>query len=117
MVKFLEFCNRLALNTDFSGISDVTLVPERYQKATNTMVNMMKNKAEIFDVINVPFVEMVFDNGDYENILDSKLIDGEVPDGIIHVLSRGIFKESPVNLTKNQSAIIKVLSVYICIQN
>ena len=66
--------------------------------------------------INVPFVEAVFDD-DYESILGEKLVDGEVPDGIIIRLSEGLYNNYPSKLDSNQQAIIKVLSAYICIQN
>ena len=42
---------------------------------------------------------------------------GEVPDAIIRRLSDGLYHEYPSRLSDTQQAIIKVLSVYICIQN
>lgn len=114
-MKFQEFCLKHATG---NGLIDTTItdIPDRYKVPTESMVSMMKNKRDIFDRINVPFVEMGFE-GDYEKTLEEKLPDGEVPDGIIKRLAEGIFGKMPSQLDDNQSAIIKVLSTYICIQN
>lgn len=113
-MNFLEFCKSRV--SDKELIVDMEDIPDRYKKATDSMINIMKNKRDIFDKINVPFVEQAFDC-DYEKILDDKLVDGEIPDGIIHDLSVGIFNDLPVDLSKDQQAIIKMLSTYICIQS
>lgn len=115
-MKFQDFCLKHATDNDLSNVSDNTEIPERYKVATDVMVSMMKNKRDGFDRINVPFVENAFE-GDYEKILEEKLPDGEIPDGIFRTLAAGIFGDYPSRLDVNQKAIIKVLATYICIQN
>lgn len=122
-MKFQEFCLKFATDVDLNDVLDHDLtpsdleLPERYKMATETMVSMMKNKRNGFDRINVPFVEMVFDNG-YEKMLEEKLPDGEIPESIIRTLAEGIFCDNNSSrLDVNQQAIIKVLATYICIQN
>lgn len=113
-MAFLDFCKEHVTDTPLK-IEDVE-VPERYKRPVNAMVQMMKNKKNIFDVIDVPFVEQAF-KGNYEESLKEHLNDGEVPDGIIYTLSFKIFGEVPSRLSKDQMAIIKILSTYICIQS
>lgn len=113
-MTFLEFCRERVTGTPLD-VKDVE-IPDRYKKAVQSMVQMMKNKRNIFDSINVPFVENAF-TYDYEEILKDKLEDGDVPDGIIHTLAIEIFGEQPIKLSKDQTAIIKILSTYICIQS
>ena len=117
-MKFQDFCLKYATESDFSDMPAMHCkVPDRYKVATDVMVDMMKNKRDGFDRINVPFIEMTFENNDIEKILEEKLPDGEVDDAIIIRLSEGIFNNQPAALDVNQAAIIKVLATYICIQN
>lgn len=115
-MKFKDFCLRKTYPGTFDNISTDVTVPGIYSIATNSLIEIMKNKISIFDKINVPFVEAAFEC-DYEKILEEKLIDGEVPDGIIHQLSIGLYGKQPTMLDEEEQAIIKVLAVYICIQN
>ena len=118
-LKFSEFCWKVATSGKLSEVSDSTDIPVKYTKPVNVLIADMKNKAEIFDRINVPYVEAAFDQKDLEisTMLNDKLDDDDIPDGIINKLSEGIFKCKPTELTDQQAVIIKVLSVYICIQN
>lgn len=114
MKSFMKFCKDRVTDTPLTVTA--AEIPDKYKKIVNSTIQIMKNKKDIFDSINIPFVEGVFVDG-FEKILEDKLDDGEIPDGIVHNLSTGIFGEYPVNLTKEQTAIIKILSVYICIQS
>lgn len=117
-MNFQAFCRKYATEGDFSQMPPMHCkVPEKYEVATKVMIDMMKNKRDGFDRINVPFVEMCFENNDYEKLLEEKLPDGEIDDAIIIRLSEGIFNEQPAALDVNQASIIKVLATYICIQN
>jgi len=115
-MNFLEFCKSKTTDVGFESVA-LSEVPDRYKQSTDAMIQIMKPKRKIFDSINVPFVEMTFEEEDYEDILKNNLVDGEIPDGIIYELSMGIFSEYPNRLDASQQSIIKVLSAYICIQN
>ena len=114
-MKFEQFCLRKAYKGPLEP-GDSAEIPERYAVPVESLISTLKNKVHILDKVNVPFVEAVFDD-DYESILGEKLVDGEVPDGIIIRLSEGLYNNYPSKLDSNQQAIIKVLSAYICIQN
>ncbi len=117
-MKFQDFCNKMASPIPLSKEQSYEVCPpERYKKATDTMISMMKNRKDAFDRIDVPpYINMIFDQ-DYISILEDKLEDGDVPTGIIFHLSKGIYDLNPSELDDKQQAIIKVLSTYICIQN
>lgn len=120
MVKFAEFCRRIVTDVPLSHVSDSMDIPDRYKTAVKALIKDLKPKKNIFNKINVLYVEPIFDgsyNIDIASELDEKLDDGEIPDGIINALSEGIFGNKPSVLTDKQQAIIKVLAVYICIQN
>lgn len=114
MSSFMKFCMDHATDT-ILNVSE-TEVPDRYKKSVNVLIQLMVNKKDIFDSINVPYVENVFED-DYLDILESNLENGDVPDGIIYALSMGIFEKQPIDLCEDQTAIIKILSTYICIQS
>ena len=116
MMIFQTFCNRTA-SKERIDVSSINPVPDRYKKAVDSIINIMKDKTEIFNVIEVPFVEVAFNDQDFEQILEDKLTDGEIPDEIICKLSAGIYNKAITQLTDSEQAIIKVLSTYICIQN
>ena len=114
-MMFEQFCLTKATKEPlFPG--DETEIPERYKVAVDSLIEILKNRVEVLDRVNVPFVEAAFST-DYEKILEEKLPDGEVPDSIIKHLAAGLYHNYPSRLDSNQQAIIKVLSVYICIQN
>lgn len=115
-MKFKEFCKQKATIGKIDNISDSTVVPVEYAVAVESLITIMKNKLDVLDNINVPFIEAAFEC-DYESILDNKLEDGDVPDGIINRLSEGLYGKSTLDLNEDEQEIIKVLSVYICIQN
>lgn len=124
-MKFQDFCLKVATDDTIEDLMDLPAeddsitVPERYALAADVMVSMMKNKRDGFDRINVPFVEMTFNDTEYEKILEEKYPDGEIPGvmNLIRYLSNGIYGKYPSELSVNQKAIIKVLATYICIQN
>ena len=118
-LKFNEFCRRIATKTPII-ISDSMDIPDKYTVAVNELIKDIKPKRDILDKISIPYVEPIFDGSydiDIVDELDTKLDDGEIPDGIINKLSKGIFYKMAKELTDEQQVIIKVLAVYICIQN
>lgn len=118
---FIDFCKSF---TDGSMLDDpifdseenTTQVPSQYEKPVNVLIKNMKVKKDIFDKVNIPYIEAAFSE-DYPSILEDKLDDGEIPDGIIVTLSFGIYGKNFNKLSDDERTIIKVLSVYICIQN
>ena len=76
----------------------------------------MKNKRDIFANIEIPYITNVFENDNWKEVLKKKLPDGEIPDAILYMLSRGIFKAEPTTLSLDKQAILKIFAVYICIQ-
>lgn len=121
MSSFLDFCLSKANGepfTDpfFTEDHDRVSIPEKYSGPVSVLIKNMRNKVEIFDRVNIPYIENAF-NGDYASILNEKLEDDEVPNSLFEELAYGIFNNRINDLTENQRSIIKVLSVYICIQN
>ena len=119
-MKFTEYCRKLVTSDPFTEVTDSTDIPDEYVSPTDVLISSMKNKADIFDKINIAYIEAVFNEMTEDklmNKLDMRFDEGEIPDGIINKLSEGIFKCKPIELTDDQRAIIKVLTIYICIQN
>lgn len=115
-MKFKEFCLSKATKKPFDLKDTEVTVPERYKVPTESMITIMKNKVDILDRINIPFIESAFDD-DYVTILKEKLPDGEVPEWIVRRLTEGLYGKYPSMLDEAEQAIIKVLTTYICIQN
>lgn len=118
MISFKEFCEKLV--TDTALIDPPTgevYIDAKFKNPIAVLVKNMRSKKYIFDRINVSYIEETFNNRTWEETLEKKVPDGEIPDGVIFELSSGIFGTNPSALEKWQQAIIKVLAVYICIQN
>lgn len=118
---FINFCRTLADGRIvdsplFDSEENSLTVPHMYEKASNVLIKNMKIKKDIFDKVDIPYIEAAFTD-DYANILEDKLEDGDVPDGLITHLSFGIYGKNLNKLSDDERTIIKVLSVYICIQN
>lgn len=118
---FLKFClskadGSLLKDPFFTEDHDRVSVPEKYKDTVKVLIKNMRPKRDIFDKIDIPYIEEAF-NGNYKAILDRNLKDQEVPNSLIEELAYGIFGNKINSLTNNQRAIIKVLAVYICIQN
>lgn len=117
-MTFYEKCLKLASKCDIDTETDSKEIPERYVVPTQALIDIMKKKMSILDQINIPFIETVFDDIDKAiETLNEKTEDGDVPDGIINKLSSELYGSQIKELTKEQQAIIKVLSCYLCIQN
>lgn len=113
---FQQFCNSLVTTNDFSSV-DVTdqIIPDEYTDGTKGVIECTKHNRDVFDRIELSFVESAFrDRTKYLEKL-ANIPDGEIPDGIINKLSSEIFKTNAKELNVNQQAIIKVLAIYICI--
>lgn len=121
MSSFLGFCltkadGSLLDDPFFTEDHDRVSIPDKYKSPAGVLIKNMRNKVEIFDRVNIPYIENAFTE-DYPSILDEKLEDGEIPNSLIEELAYGIFNNRINDLSDDQRAIIKVLSVYICIQN
>lgn len=120
-MAFLDFCltkadASLFETPFFTEDHDRVSIPEKYEGPVKVLVKNMKIKRDILDTVNIPYIESAFD-GDYKSILDEKLEDDEIPDSLIEHLANEIYGDNINCLTDNQRVIIKVLAVYICIQN
>lgn len=115
-MTFLEFCKKTASDGILPAI-DVDECPERYANGADIVIANNKNKRDVFDQIKIPhYIEAVFNN-DVSAILEEKLTDGEIPNGLLSKLTKGIFSKKTEELNEDQAAIIKTLAAYICIQN
>lgn len=119
-MMFIDFCRSLTDGSKveediFNSETNSTSIPSQYEKAANILIKNMKTKRDIFDKINVPYVENAF-TGDYSIKLNDKLNNHDVPNELIAGLSFGIYGKNFNMLSDDERTIIKVLSVYICIQ-
>lgn len=119
-MMFIDFCRSLTDGSKvekdiFNSEENNVTIPSQYEKAANVLIKNMKMKRDIFDRVNVSYVENAF-TGDYASKLNDKLNDHDVPDELIVGLSFGIYGKNFNMLSDDERTIIKVLSVYICIQ-
>lgn len=120
-MSFQKFClskadGSLLDDPFFTEDHDRVSIPDKYSTPVKVLIKNMRNKVEIFDRVDIPYIENAFSD-DYPQILDEKLEDQEIPNALIEELAYGIFDKKINDLTENQRSIIKVLSVYICILN
>lgn len=115
---FETFCRRTATidplitNKDEDDFD----IPRKYVKPVNSLITIMRPKMRMLDRVSVTFIENAFEENVVER-LDEHTEDGDIPDSIINTLSMELYNVMPSELSETQSAIIKVLACYICIQN
>ena len=121
-MAFLNFCRTLTDGYELSDpyFSEVhnpkPYPPVRYKGPSDVLIKNMRIKKDIIDKVDIPYIQNVF-KGYFTVLIDKKLKDREVPNTLIEYLADGIYGKRVNELTKDQRRIIKVLSVYICIQN
>ena len=76
-MNFQEFClskadGSLLSDPFFTEDHDRVSVPEKYSGPVKVLIKNMRNKVEIFDKVNIPYIENAFTN-DYPDILEEKL--------------------------------------------
>lgn len=114
MVSFQKFCLDKTTRIPFDDQED-RILEDKYVDILDITIRNLRNKRDIFDRVNVAYVENAITSDDFLTKLNEKLPDGEVPYMVIKRLSEGIFKKKPHELNVEQQSIIKILSIYICI--
>lgn len=111
---FEQFCKYHATNEQISSI-DVKDVDRNIQERAHALCQIMKPKMTILDRIEIPFIEEAFkDMAKVERLL-STYNEGDVPDYLLRTFSENLYGSEFTSLNEDQQAIIKILSVYICI--
>ena len=110
MHSFQKFCNSKATDLPITFDPDNVIVEEKYLDILDVTIKDLRGRREVFDEINVVYVENAINNVNLEEIADM-----DIPDGIFVRLAEGIFKKKVSELNADQQSIIKVLAVYICI--
>lgn len=114
MRDFQSFCLNLTTSTPIVEGTDKT-VDDKYKDILRVTIKDLRNKRNIFDSVNVVYIENVLSTSDAIEKLLNNIQDDEIPYGIIYELSKGIFDKDPTELNVVQQSIIKVVAVYICI--
>ena len=118
-MKFAYWCQYMA--TDEHVIIDETDVtcPYHLQRQMQSLVDIMLPKMDILDRIHVPFIEKALSQS--PNVMRERLehtCHGNIPEGLMNALSIALFHGETFNsLSSSNQAIIKVLAVYLMIQN
>jgi hypothetical protein len=118
---FRQFCKRIAtddtINITIPEDPMTVEIPYNLENTINVLTNMLKPLKKRFDTISVPYVEKYFN--DMENVF--KIMDEEynndVDDGIPYALSMYLYDTQFNELSADDQAIIKVLTVYLLVQN
>ncbi len=114
MRNFQDFCLNLTTDTPIVESVDKT-VDDKYKKILEVTINDLKKKRDVFESVNVVYIENVLSTSDAIDKLLQNITDDEIPYGILYELSKGIYDKEPTELNVKQQAIIKVVAVYICI--
>ena len=118
---FRQFCKRIAtddtINITIPEDPMTVEIPYNLENTINVLTNMLTPLKKRFDTISVPYVEKYFN--DMENVF--KIMDEEynndVDDGIPYALSMYLYDTQFNELSADDQAIIKVLTVYLLVQN
>jgi thermostable 8-oxoguanine DNA glycosylase len=118
-MNFEEFCLRIANLSDVEEISTSEQVPFQYQQSLDVLVNMIKNKIDRFASVKISFIQNKFDNMEEVKEVMETVYHGEVCTSLSQALAQMIYGMDYNDLLQipNRLAIIKVLTIYLMIQN
>ncbi len=116
-MNFLDLCKRVATNEHISEIiqCDEDKVPYDIKQRVDALCDIMRNKLDILNNIEIPFIEAAFSDMERAEKLLSEYNDGDVPDYLLKELSTRLYHENFHELDVTKQSIIKTLSAYICI--
>lgn len=120
-MAFLDFCKRYATNhkIEISVPDDpnVIEIPYNLESDIENLVKDLKPKANRFDKLHVTYVEQSFSN--FDNVIGilKDVYNEDIDDGIAYALSRYLYDTQFNDLDVDRQSIIKVLTIYILIQN
>lgn len=116
MSAFKDYCMKMAEHNDMLPTSDTNL-DESTSKRIDGLVKIMELKMDRLDKISVPpFIESVFDC-DVTEKLNAKTVDGDIPDAVINTLAAKLYHHVFKELDDAERSVIKILSVYIILQD
>lgn len=116
--SFAAFCNRIATGDTLLEVKD-HILPEEYAEKARALAEKLRARKQTFGQFPQMFIQGRFENlSEATEIIRSKIVDDEIPDGVIAYFAKAIF--SPDNgeevgyndLPKNMQNIIKVVSAY-----
>lgn len=124
-MSFQSFCTRMATPDTIPDQLVESDKPFNDDIATrvNSLCDIMMNKMNILDRVNVSFIESAMEDPARVEFLMNRFnmnpedpsTAGNVPDDLLIVFSRRLYQKEFHQLTAEQQSIIKILSVYICI--
>jgi len=115
-MTFQEFCDRYA-NPELIEITCTDEVPREFVEPINTLVNLIRLKVQRADTIKISFIQNKFDDMNEVRRIMNDVYHGEVNESISQALSKNLYGLEFGLLTSSEMAIIKVLTIYLMIQN
>lgn len=116
--SFAAFCNRIATGDKLLEVKD-HILPEEYAKKACALAEKLRADKSTFNQYAEVAIQRSLENlDDVARILESKTVDGEIPDSVIAYFAKAIYslddgREVGYNdLPKELQNIIKVVSVY-----
>ena len=120
-MAFLDFCRRYATNRKLEigepADPDVIEIPFNLESDIENLVKDLKPKASRFDKIHVTYIETAFNDFDKVVNILKDVYNEDIDDGIAYALSRYLYNTQFNDLDVDRQSIIKVLTIYILIQN
>jgi hypothetical protein len=121
IMGFRQFCKRIATeNTIEITIPDDPMtvgIPFNLESPIQVLTNTLKPLKKRFDSISVPYVEKCFSDMEKVFKVMDEEYDNDVDDGIPYALSMYLYDTQFNELSADDQAIIKVLTVYLLVQN
>jgi hypothetical protein len=121
MAGFMEFCKKLATNNVLSITTpddpNVVEIPFNLENDITTLVNALKPKMNRLDKIHITYIEACFNDMNRINEILESQYGYDIDDGIPYALSRYLYDIPFNDLDVDRQSIIKVLTVYILVQN
>ena len=121
MNGFLNFCKRIAtaslITIETPSDPNVVEIPFHLENDITALVNNVKPKLNRIDRVHITYIEAAFQDMDKINEILDNVYGYDVDDGIPYALAKYLYDTSFNELDVDRQSIIKVLTIYILVQN
>jgi len=112
---FLQFCKSIT-KQEICTMPDVNdCVDPRIMDRAEILFKQMRTKTNIFDRIEIPYIESELQDQDKVQRILMQYNDGDIPDYLFRKFSE-LFHKPFNDLNIDEQSIVKTLSVYVCMR-
>lgn len=115
MKSFKQFCEETAIVREQNAVDKESTFTDNNIDA---FVTSLKKQAARFDNLTLSYIQTALSSpGELVSKINEKYPDGDIPNGLLNAISKGIYDTAYADASESECKIINVLAVYYTISN